>query len=376
MAVQATILFIACHGGPADHFATFAEGLTQQGYNVQVCATGPALQKFQDRKIQILKSFSLEGLSNEQQSALATELARTCQASVVMTDVGHSFAVHMQQALSQNPTILRCAYYDNPEAYVPGGYSEVAAKVMTLANKVFFANDNLASSSIYSAPNQELNLDQMRIGLGYYPVGQAQALAMRRKSSQASMMRSQFLLQHGIADEGQKVLAYFGGNNEEYFNHAFPAFLHFLEEGVEQADLSHWIIAIQQHPGAKTQNRDGVQVEQLKQQLSGSRQAPTLVMSGMSSDAIQVIADGGLYYQTSMGPLLTLANLPLIQVGHKTYFDLLVKNGLCPSVTGTSSFITALQKLAPIERSEEDQKRIYQSLGIRVDWLDVLKKNL
>ena len=46
---KAAVCFIACHGGPADHFATYAEALTKQGYDVQIHATGPALKKLQER---------------------------------------------------------------------------------------------------------------------------------------------------------------------------------------------------------------------------------------------------------------------------------------------------------------------------------------
>ena len=43
-----TVCFIACHGGPADHFATFAEDLVKKGHTVHVFAAGPALKKFEE----------------------------------------------------------------------------------------------------------------------------------------------------------------------------------------------------------------------------------------------------------------------------------------------------------------------------------------
>lgn len=40
--ITKAIIFVCCHGGPADHFATFSESLTKDGYDVQIYASGPA----------------------------------------------------------------------------------------------------------------------------------------------------------------------------------------------------------------------------------------------------------------------------------------------------------------------------------------------
>ncbi len=53
--LAAIICLFAFHGGPADHFATFAENLTENGYEVQIFASGPALQKFQSRGIDVIQ---------------------------------------------------------------------------------------------------------------------------------------------------------------------------------------------------------------------------------------------------------------------------------------------------------------------------------
>ena len=129
---SAIVCFIACHGGAADHFATYAETLTKRGYDVQIYATGPALKKFQERGITVKSSFSLDNLTSEEEDNLARIIAKTCSgASIVLTDVGHVFDVKIQKALSL-PAIKasRLAYYDNPEPFVPGGYSSTAAEVM------------------------------------------------------------------------------------------------------------------------------------------------------------------------------------------------------------------------------------------------------
>ena len=139
-----TICFIAYDGGPSDHFSTFTEDLVRNGHKVQIYASGPALEKFQDQNIENVIPFSLEDVSEEQ---MAINLAKQCaKAAVVITDVGHVFDINLQRVLaSQAPKTLRLAYYDNPESYVPGGDSSVAAKVMLLAHGVA----NLAKTTIY-----------------------------------------------------------------------------------------------------------------------------------------------------------------------------------------------------------------------------------
>jgi hypothetical protein len=379
MSLSATVIcLIACHGGPADHFATFAEQLVQNGYEVQVYASGPALKKFQDRNIQVAMSFSADNLSAESEKELASQIAKSCsKAAVVLTDVGHAFDINLQKALSvEDSQVLRLAYYDNPEPYVPGGYSNVAADVMLAAKKVLFANANLAAASLYQEPNMEIKLPlQDRIGLGYYPINQAEKMAARRAENHNSM-RTQFFSAHRLEDKGQKVLVYFGGNNGEYFKEAFPAFLKFLSEGMQQTDLSNFVVVVQQHPGAKTKNIDREQAETWIKEKGENTTAPKMIISDGTSDDMQVLADGALYYQTSMGPLFALAGIPMVQVGHKTYEDVLVRGNLCPSATNSVDFIRSIKAIKPAAVSEEQKRIIFKSLGIKEDWFNILKQAL
>ena len=212
-----TVCFIACHGGPADHFSTFAEELEKKGYKVQVYASGPALKKFQDRHVEKLIPFSLDNLSVDE---AAIRVARQCsEASVVITDVGDPFDIPLQKALSDHaPNVIRLAYYDNPEPYVPGGYSAVAAKVMLAAQGVLFANANLAKSAIYLSPSQTIPLAlEKRSGIGFYPISQAEKVA-RRRTTERDRLRMHFFSNYQMKDLGQKVLIYAGGNNDEYFS--------------------------------------------------------------------------------------------------------------------------------------------------------------
>lgn len=374
MSLSATaICLIACHGGPADHFATFAEHLIREGYKVEVYASGPALKKFQDRNIQVAVVFSPDNLSVLAQADLATEIAKRCyKASVVLTDLGHSFDITLQKALAKEvPQVLRLTYYDNPEPYVPGGYSSVATEVMGLAQKVLFANANLAKAVIYQEPNKPIMLAKDRVGVGYYPIVQAEQLALRRKNEHDAL-RKGLLAKHGLEDKGQKVLVYFGGNNEEYFTKAFPAFLDFLSKG----NLSNVVIVLQQHPGAKNQNRDRSEMESWLKRYGEEPNSPKILISDETTDHMQVVADGALYYQTSMGPLFALAGIPMMQVAHETYPDILVRNRLCPSVTNPTDFVAAIAAIKPVEVTAKQRTIIQQNLGIREDWFSIFRRAL
>ena len=359
------ICFIACHGGPADHFATFTEGLSQKGYEVQVYATGPALKKFQDRHIEAVPFF-LEGTSK---TKIADDLAEKCKAAnIVVTDVGHIFDISLQRALAKRaPLALRLAYYDNPESYVPGGYSATAAKVMRAAQGVLFANANLAVSSIFQAHSKTVRLAKSKkIGIGYYPKAQAEKIAQRRMSERAEI-RSRFFSQHGLKDRGQKILVYAGGNNEEYFSKAFPSLIQFLHEASIDEDLSHFIIVLQQHPGAKEKNIDGNLISRWISERSQDK-PPHFLLSEFNSDDAQVLADAVLYYQTSMGPQFVLSGIPTIQVGHTIYEDILVRNGLCLTAVNGQELKQALLGMSRSVARDGSNTAIDQGLGIRSDW--------
>jgi hypothetical protein len=375
LSMAAVICLVACHSGPADHFATFAEGLTQDGYEVQVYASGPAVKKFQDRKINVTWEFSADNLWQEEERKLADQIAQRCsKASVVITDVGHAFGIALQKSLKEKaPTVLHAAYYDNPEPYVPGGYSSVAAEVMCLAKKVLFANANLAKEPIYREPSSEMQLDfNKRVGIGYYPISQTEKIKQRRKEEHIKM-REKLFETSGLKDTGQKVLAYFGGNNTEY-EKAFSRFLEILAD--PNTDFSKFIIVMQQHPSGNTKKNDDEKLAQWMQERGKKAHAPKFIPSIWSTEDVQVMADMFLYYQTSMGPQFVLEGAPTMQVGHKKYEDILVRSGLCPSVTTAPEFISALARVDQFVQTEEQRKTIIESLGIREDWLKILESAL
>ncbi len=55
-----------------------------------------------------------------------------------------------------------------------------------------------------------------------------------------------------------------------------------------------------------------------------------------------------------------LAGLPVIQVGHDTYSDLLVRNGIAPSATTPKTFLQAIYRLAKPSKTTQ----LWDGLGI------------
>ena len=107
------------------------------------------------------------------------------------------------------------------------------------------------------------------------------------------------------------------------------------------------------------------------QQLQEYRKSIPIILSNWNTDDAQIVADAALYYQTSMGPLFALANIPAIQVGHDIYADILVRNNLCQTATTAADFAFALSKLE--EHTPVDRAIILDGLGISADWFERLK---
>lgn len=378
MTLPTVVAFVAFHAGPANNFAEFATRLAQDGYEIRVYASEIAAKKFQQRNIPIAFPFTIDRLSPSAEADLATQIADRCsRAAVVITDVGHPLdtAVHKQLA-ERAPQVLRRVYYDNAEPYVSGGYSQTAAKVMSVAPKVLFANANLVNEPLRSEPNQEIPLPvENRVGLGYFPMDEVKAMATRREKEQATL-RARFFSQHGIPDEGQKIMALFGGNNEVFFDKDLPAFLRFLEEASAMCDSSRQIILFQQHPGAKSKNRDGQEIDKWKEKNRENANLPKWINSDWNIEDVQALTDVGIYCQTSTSPRMYLAGIPLIRVGDQPYEDVLVKNHLIPSATSTPEWIKAISECSSHQDVKIQREQVLRALGANPDWFQILKQTL
>lgn len=368
-----TICCVVCHGGPADHFATFIPELQKMGAHVHVHATPGVIGKFNGINLQI-DTLNLFDASLSEKD-IARNLAKKCaKVSVLLTDLGNSFDISLQEAFKEyNPQVKRLVYYDNPESYVPGGYSDIANKTMQLADRVLFSNVNLARSPIYINQEKESSIPfTSRYGIGYYPTARAQEIKMNRlEEKKTNSMRTQFFDQHQIEGKDKKLFVYFGGNNDEYYDFAFPAFQKFLANSMKQCDLSHLVFVIHQHPAAKNSNRDWNLMKGWAEEIRKDQRAPRIVLSQWNSDQMQVIADCALYYQTSMAAQFALAGIPTIQIGHDTYEDILVKNKAVPSVITTDTFIETIVK-GSYESSQNDLESLIEYLGIRSDYAAAL----
>lgn len=374
--VSTTICCVVSHGGPADHFATFLPDLQKMGAIVHVHATPGVIGKFKDFKDLGIEVDAL-CISDASISELdmARNLAKKCsKVSVLLTDLGNSFSISVQKTFKEtNPQVKRLVYYDNPESYVPGGYSDIAEKTMQVADRVLFSNINLVHSPIYKNKKEEASIPfEKRYGIGYYPMVRAQEIRESRlKEKKTHSMRAKFFEEYQIQGKDKKVVVYFGGNNNEYYESAFPAFKKFLVESIKETDLSYLIFVIHQHPMAKNSNRDWNHLEDWIQEVRGNPKAPILTRSHWSLNQIQTIADCALYYQTSMAAQFALAGIPTIQIGHEMYEDILIKNRVIPSVISTNSFTETIIK-GNYEENKSDLESLRGHLGIRDDYTTAL----
>lgn len=368
------VSFIVHHAGAAEHFSAFAKRLLEAGYPVDFWATGIALKKLTDWGFEVKHPFTLDQLTSEGLHQLAETISKACAQTFVFTDVGHSFDLVLHRVFRSN-RLMSMPYYENPEPFVPGGYSEMFGKVMDFAERVGLGNSNLAEQPLYSAPGQQIFFDEqvMRYGIGYYPVGDAEKIALSRVENQARV-RAEFLVSQGLVEQGQKILAYLGGNNEEYFNEAFPAFLSFVAGALDQIDLSKLIIIFQPHPGAIALNRDGQKLTEWMEAHGGHPHAPKFIK--YLPENVLDMADALAYHQKSTTPIYALAGIPAFQTGKETYSDIPVKLGVFPSITTSEHFVNYVQALKEGSAkvpNEEDKAAIFKAIGYKPDWFDHLK---
>ncbi len=233
-------------------------------------------------------------------------------------------------------------YYDNLEQYVPGGYSKKFAELVEKKeiDGVVFANSRLMDLPLFSAPGKEISLEGKELlGLGYFPLEQAEAFSHHRDLFRHSL-RENFCCTHQLSSEKERVFVYFGGNNREYLEHALPAFCKYLRENRASLKETTWIY--QQHPGARNHNLDLVKIQPLIADPSLSFYLSRYDLSDVCS-----LADAAFYYQTSMAAQFALAGIPVAQIGHDTYPDILTRNALIPSITSSSTFERLLTSATP-----------------------------
>ncbi len=373
------ICFVACHPASSSHFADFFYELTKQGHvRCKMIATEKAAEVLKKRDIAFQDFFSekksknLKDLSNEEQDELAAAVAHLCRhAKCVITDLGQEFSAKVQSKLAERyPSIVRIAYYDNPESFVPGGYSQTAAKVLQKAQVIFFANAKLAEGAIYSEPSCAIDvMGKQRFGIGYANLNDSEEILKNRKSEVRKNLRSSLL-----PSSATTLAVYFGGANEVYYEQAFPRFLAIVQQAAKTRDLSYLTIILQQHPRALLEgNRDGILLEEWKK--SAGSHAPHIEISTHSFNEILTAADLALYYQTSVAAKFMLSGVPTAQIGHDPYPDVLIRNHFCPAITNSKQFLQLIQHI-PHEPSAENRKKIARESGINPAWPEQLATTL
>jgi len=355
------VYFVACHPAAGAHFADFYYELDKRGkVRCRMIAAEKAAEELAKRGIPVTRFYEekkpLKVLSLEEQEELASTVAKICKkATCVITDLGHNFSALVQKKLSEeSPSIIRIAYYDNPETYVPGEYSLTVARTMEYAQTILFANRNLAQAEIFSSPGIPVDLEgKTRAGLGYANFKEIEELKEKRSCR-----------------KNQKFAVYFGGANEVYYTKAFPRFLEIVTCASNLQDLSDWSIVIQQHPRSVLEgNRDGHLLEEWKKKAN--ERAPRISLSKFSFNDALTATDLALYYQTGAAAKFMLLGIPAAQVGHEPYLDILVRNQFCPTVTDEKQFLEMLDNLQI--PSLETQSKIALESGIDPSWPEALE---
>jgi len=406
------VFFVVFNPAPHAHFEELGQALSQT-HDVSFIAAGEALQRFAFEKIRLAASrlkvedFNPRKLNLDDhtvQAELAIQVAKICSvATTVILEVEHHFFLTLQDAIVQSkkernqntPCVL--TYYDNPQGWVPGGYSQIASAIMKRSQAVLFANFDLASENLYEAKKVVLDLKIPRIGIGYYPLQRAQSLSHNRLKKKE--LREKFFgLIELNQEEKTKVLVYLGENNPEYFEKSLPKFLDLIEKASIGGHMKNILIIFQPHPYSKGRDlellkrkgfdtngswggvsREGNWIEELETLKHPQLKTSLCMMSYINSDEILPLADVVCGRQSSLIYQIALANIPYMQVGHAIYRDVLIKNGLCKSVTTPSDFIETLNQLLyhpTTKKPEIAEQKVLKGLGLSNRWRRNLRDGL
>lgn len=369
------VCFVTAHPNPANHFAQFVQAFEEQETSCTVLAEKNVQGKFSQVKSNVIP-FDASILEND--TLYEQLISKIPLGSIVVTDIGsEKWAILYQKLAEDHPNIKRIAYYDNPEQYVPGGYSELAARVIDAAQGVLFANKGHVQQGIEKSAGVALDLSKKElIGVGYYPEKEAQTILEQRQNTlKVQQIKSSFFERHGIQERGSKIFTYAGGANEVYYEKAFPKFIEMIAELLEKdpSHLENTVVLLQQHPRAKREgNLDAKLVEDLVSKTALPKGFHFVISDVPTIDSL-VLCDGAFYYQTSMAAQFALGGIPTVmQVGHDTYPDLLIKTGF-PSATEAETLSKAFNK---VEEGSTNLEALKEKLGMDHNWKENLVNGL
>ncbi len=361
------VCFVTDHPNSANHFAEFALAFQDRDIPCKMIAEKKICSSFSQLKA---SPIAFDSLALETEEGFAAVEKEAAKAAILITDCAGPHWEKLHLRLSQKfPKIKRCVYYDNPERFVPGGYSERAAKIASVANTVLFSNKAMAETGVEKEPGILMDLaGKQLIGIGYYPTSEAEKiLRIRQDPIKAKEFKEAFFERHQIDNRTPfRVFAYIGGANEYYYTKAFPHFINLLRTLAESGEpaLEHSIFILQQHPRAKTDGSpDGRAIREflLEEKLPKTCR---LLLSDLTTIEALAISDAALYYQTSMAAQFALANIPCVmQIGPDTYPDLLIRAGF-PSITSSEQ----LKKALALPSSQCETAKLERELGRDPDW--------
>ncbi len=328
------VAFVAMHSLPAEHFAIFEAILVKNSIPVRMIVGGVAKKALGSR----LPDVDMDIWSDLGVKEFSAEVASVCEfANIILVGIGHQFAGHFLEAITNRYGDSKrvILYYENPEVFVPGGYSELAQAAVTLGKpaEILFANRNLAASDVDVCQGID---DVRKIGLGYYPMQEIETLRKLRADKKI---------------EDEKVIVYLGGAevNSDYFCEALPAFIDMMSK-ISLEDSPTTLI-FRKHP--RSTGLDWSMVKALE--------VPGLTVLLDQDSLLNTLAraDYTLYYQTSLSPMLVLAGVNPIQVGHVVYNEVLVEKGVIPVAVTVAELGSLLEKSNGIVSDEV----VYDAIG-------------
>ena len=333
------VAFVAMHSLPAEHFLIFQSLLAKNSIPTRMIVGGVAKKALGSR----LPDVDMDVWEGKEIKEFSNEVAKSCEfANIIFVGIGHQFAGHFLEAITELYGSLKrvILYYENPEVYVPGGYSDLAQSAVTLGRpeEVLFANKNLAKKGVSVCKG----LERVRkIGLGYYPMHDVEVLKKLRAEKKV---------------EASRVFVYLGGAeaNTDYFDKALPAFIEMLSK-ISFLESPTTLI-FRKHPRSSGADWSIVKAFEMP--------GLTVVLDIDSLLNTLARADYTFYYQTSLSPLLILGGVNPIQVGHEVYREVLVDKGLIPVATSTEGLGSLLGNSMGIV----DDEVVFNAIGFDPLW--------
>lgn len=337
-----SVCFLTAHPGPANHFVEYAKVYEERGVPYHILSGDTTAEKFTCAGLKV---------------SVLTDEEHLKDAQMVIFDTSQ---VERAASIKERfPGVKRVLYYDNPDAYVPGGYSESIAKAAKVADAILFANTNFISKPIFSSVDTPIDLQAIeRMATGYFPLQEAEKIAAAKDTNEAKL-RTDFFAHQALKDEGQRIVTYLGGANPEYYEKAFPAFCEMVF-ALNPDTYKDVIFVIQQHPRARQEGNPDLEILG-----KYGEEGPIVVTSKHQTIDAVAISDQVYYYQTSMAAQVAFAKILPIQIGHQVNADVMVTSGF-PVVTNVEMLSRTLQKKEGIEGDTLDA--LTKALGVDPNW--------